>query len=238
MPTVLSAVARAMGDLAQPRVLAVLFLPMLIAALVWAALAFIFWDTWTAAIRSLVEGAAIAGWLIERGAAWVLDSIGVIVTIALLLPAAFATALVLTELVAMPVIVSVAARRYGVLETRKGGTIVGSIANAVFAVAIFALLWIVTLPLWLTGIGALVLPALNSAYLNQRLFRYDALADHASRDEYVAIVRRNKMRLFGLGLVLAPLYYVPVLNLTAPVIAGLAFTHFCLAELARLRRGA
>jgi hypothetical protein len=30
-------------------------------------------------------------------------------------------------------------------------------------------------------------------------------------------------------------YYVPVVNLAAPVLSGLAFTHFCLAELARLR---
>jgi len=36
-------------------------------------------------------------------------------------------------------------------------------------------------------------------------------------------------------LLLAPLYYVPLLNLVAPVLGGLAFTHFCLAELVRLR---
>jgi len=94
----------------------------------------------------------------------------------------------------------------------------------------------VTLPLWFTGIGAVVLPALNSAYLNQRLFRYDALSEHASREEYGEIVRRNRGRLYMLGLILAPLFYVPFVNLAAPVLAGLAFTHFCLAELQRVRR--
>ena len=39
-----------------------------------------------------------------------------------------------------------------------------------------------------------------------------------------------------LGLLLALLYYVPLLNLLVPVLSGLAFAHFGLAELARLRQ--
>jgi uncharacterized protein involved in cysteine biosynthesis len=87
----------------------------------------------------------------------------------------------------------------------------------------------------LTGVGALVLPALISAYLNQRLLRYDALAEHAGRDEYAALRVRIKGKLYLLGLLLALLYYVPLVNLLAPVASGLAFTHLCLAELTRLR---
>ena len=79
------------------------------------------------------------------------------------------------------------------------------------------------------------MPALNSAYLNQRLFRYDALSEHATRDEYREIVIRARGRLYLLGLLLSGLYYVPFLNLAAPVVSGLAFTHFCLGELARIR---
>ena len=93
----------------------------------------------------------------------------------------------------------------------------------------------VTLPLWFTGIGALVLPPLISAFLNQRLFRYDALAGHASAEEYRLVLARAGGRLYLLGLLLAFVYYIPVLNLAAPVLSALAFTHFCLAELARMR---
>lgn len=235
MPSLFTALARAMRDLAKPGILAVLFLPMLIAIVLWSALAFFFWDAWTGAFRTLVEGTWIVRWLAAQGATWVLETLGVVMIIALLLPATLITAMLITELVAMPAVVSVAARSYPGLEKRNGGTVLGSISNATLAVAIFALLWIVTLPLWLTGIGALVLPALNSAYLNQRLFRYDALAEHASREEYARIVAARKLRLYALGLVLAPLYFVPLVNLAAPVLTGLAFAHFCLAELARLR---
>ena len=230
-----AALGSAMRDLAQPRILAVLFLPMLGAIVLWSIVAIFFWDAWVGAFRALVDGTGIARWLVEHGASWVLEGTGVIVVIVLLVPAILITAVVATELVAMPVIVSIVERRYPGLEKRAGGTAIGSVLNASFAVGAFAGLWIVTLPLWFTGIGAIVVPALNSAYLNQRLFRYDALSEHASPDEYAALVRRERAGLFGLGLTLAPLYYVPFVNLAAPVIAGLAFTHYCLGALARVR---
>jgi CysZ protein len=158
--------------------------------------------------------------------------------VALLLPLMLVTAVVVTELVAMPVIVPLIARRdYPGLAERKGGTIPGSVWNALAAVTLFAVLWLLSLPLWFTGIGALVLPPLISAHFNQRMFRYDALAEHATAAEREAIVRGARGRLFALGFLLAMMYYIPLVNLAVPVLSGLAFTHLCLAELARLRGG-
>jgi CysZ protein len=199
-------------------------------------LAWIFWVPWTDWFRTLIDASAVGRWLITHGASWVLGSMSALFVIALLMPAVLITAILITELVAMPVIVAVVARNYPGLEKRGDGTVLGSAANAMVAITVFALLWIVTLPLWLTGIGAIVLPALNSAYLNQRLFRYDALAEHATREEYRFLVRRTKGRLYALGVLLALLYYVPIVNLVAPVVTGLAYSHFCLGELALLRR--
>ena len=227
-----------MRDLGKPRILAVLVLPMLGAIVLWSVLAFFLWDAWTSAFRALIDGTGIARWLVEHGASWALEGMGVIIVIVLLAPAILITAVLATELVAMPVIVSVAGQRYTALEKREGGTVIGSVANASLAVGVFAGLWLVTLPLWFTGIGAIIVPALNSAWLNQRLFRYDALAEHASREEFSEIVRRKRVGMFGLGLTLAPLYYVPFVNLAAPVTAGLAFTHYCLSSLAELRQSA
>jgi uncharacterized protein involved in cysteine biosynthesis len=232
---VLDVFARALRDLGRPRVLAVMLLPMLGAIVLWALLGWLFWDAWTSALSSLMAGSGAARWLSSHGAAWVLDSLSVVLAIALLLPAMLVTMIIVTELVAMPVIVSVVGSQYPTLVKAGHGSVLGSIANAFVAIAVFGVLWITTLPLWLTGIGAIVLPALISAYLNQRLFRYDALADHASAQEYAAIVKGARGRLYTLGLLLALLYYIPFVNLIAPVLAGLAFTHLCLTELARLR---
>jgi len=145
-------------------------------------------------------------------------------------------AVLATDILAMPVIVPlVGDRHFPRLERRRGGTVAGSAWNAATSIAMFAALWLLSLPLWLTGIGALVLPALISAFFSQRALRYDALAEHASADEYRAVLGLAGGRLYALGLALALLYYVPFVNLLAPILSALAFTHLCLTELDRLR---
>jgi uncharacterized protein involved in cysteine biosynthesis len=229
------AISRALRDLVRPRILAVLFLPMLAAIVLWSVLLWLFWDPWRRALRAMLDGTAFGAWLATH-ADWFMSGTSIVLLIAIILPAMFVTAVVLTELIAMPQIVSVVARSYPRLERRGEGGMLGSLSNAARGVLVFAAIWIVTLPLWLTGVGALVLPALTSAYLNQRLFRYDALAEHATRNEYRSFVTRLKGPLYGLGVLLALLYYIPFVNLVAPVFSGLAFTHFCLGELDRTRR--
>jgi CysZ protein len=228
------AISRALRDLFRPRILAVLFLPMAGAILLWSILLWLFWDTWREGLRVLIDATIVGAWLAAH-ADWFLSATTIVLIFAIVLPATFVTAVVLTELVAMPVIVSVVAREFPQLQRKGKGSAIGSMANAGAGVLIFIALWIVTLPLWLTGVGALFVPALNSGYLNQRLFRYDALAEHATPDEYRAIVTRTKGSLYMLGVLVGLLYYVPVVNLVAPVLSGLAFTHFCLRKLDRMR---
>jgi uncharacterized protein involved in cysteine biosynthesis len=137
----------------------------------------------------------------------------------------------------MPIMVAdIAARDFPELERRRGGSLAGSVWNTIWVTLAFLVLWLLTLPLWLFGLPAAVLPILLTGWLNERLFRYDALAEHASREEYLQLVRRQRWPLLGLGMVAAVLQTVPVINLFAPVYSGLIFVHFGLAGLRRLRR--
>lgn len=238
MSQVLSAFGNALRDLREPGILAIALLPMLGALAIWAALSWIFWDHWTAAINGLAAETAAGRWLENLGIGWITRALAALGVIVLLAPATLISAVLITEIVAMPAIIAfVGGRYYAGLVKKAGGTVAGSASNAIVGVAVFCLLWLVTLPLWLTGVAALVLPLLLSAYLNQRLFCYDALADHASRDEYRRILADGRARLYALGLLLAVLYYVPLVNLLVPVLCALAYTHFCLGELVRLRAG-
>jgi len=231
-----TALARALRDLREPRILAILFVPPLLALAVWGVLAWVYWDAWSAWFSGMAGGTAVGRWLEGVGAEWLTRSFSLLALVALWVPAMLITVVVIAELVAMPVIVSsVAGRHYHGLERKEGGTVAGSLRNMIAGIIVFGALWLLTLPLWLTGIAAFVLPPLLSAYLSQRLFRYDALAEHASPAEYRAVVAASRLPLFLLGLALAALFYVPLLNLVAPVLSGLAFTHFCFDELARLR---
>jgi CysZ protein len=222
MHDVTQALRRAFRSLLHPQMLALAVWPMLVAIAVWTGPA--------------VASSSAARWLSPRSLALLAQYSAVLLLILAVIPLVLITSLTIAAVFAMPLIVSfVAARDYPQLAKRRGGSFAGSVFNALAAVLIFATLWIVTLPLWLTGILAPLLPVLLSAYLNQRLFRYDALSDHASNEEFRSVVRTNHGKLYLLGLLLALFYYIPLFNLVVPILSGLAFTHFGLATLARLR---
>ena len=65
--------------------------------------------------------------------------------------------------------------------------------------------------------------------------RYDALAEHASREEMRASSARAAAACTRSGAILALLAYVPFVGFIAPVLFGLAFIHLLLDELQALR---
>lgn len=231
MSAVLDALARALRDLFSLRVLWVVVWPMLAAAFFWLVLGITFWTTFSGWIAQGLDAIGIQAWLAELEPVWIAHGVQLIVHLILFVPLVLLTALVITALFAMPALVRMVAERdYPRLEHRKGGGLVGSLWNAVVGLVLFVALWVVTLPLWLIGVGV-VIPFVAAAYLNQRLFRYDAVAEHASADEMGALFRRERTGWWGLGLLTGLVQFVPFLNLFAPVLAALAFIHFGLARL-------
>lgn len=236
MKNVVSALIAAFGSLFSPKMLALVVWPMLLAVALWMGVAWYFWSSWVASLTGVVQATPLEQWVAQGFLAVVSHYLISIVLIALLLPVIYVTALVITAIFAMPLMTEhVAIRSYPELERKKGGSAAGSIANTLLAIALYCIGWVLSLPLWLMMPLAVVLPFILMAYLNQRLFRYDALADHASREEFEQIIERATGKLYLLGVVVGLLHFVPVLNLFLPVYAGLAFIHLCLAELKQLR---
>jgi len=220
----------------NPRMLMLTIWPVLCALALWSGLAWWQWDNWSQWSGAAITGSNALQWLSQGTRVVLAHYSALLLLLMLLAPLILVTAVLIAATIEMPLIVGfVAARHYPSLEKQRGGTALGSSLNALVAVLVFAGLWVVTLPLWLTGVLIPVLPPLLGAYLNQRLFRYDALSEHASAEEFTAITKAGRGRMYVLGFFLALLYYVPFLNLLVPVLSGLAFTHFGLAELARLR---
>lgn len=240
MIAVLQAYLRALRSFSQPAILWHLLWPTLLAFVLWGVIAWWAWDQ----VAALVARAfAELAWLHDIALRWEASSwiaallVNIVLTL-LLIPLVYGTALFIVAVFALPLMIDrVGARDYADLERRRGGTLWGSAWNALVAVVLFMLGWIVTLPLWLIpGVG-LFLPLLLAAYLNQRAYRYDVLAEHADRQELRALIAREKGNLYLMGLVAGLLAYIPVLNLIAPAYAALAFVHYCLNALRHYRRG-
>ncbi len=236
MKSIASALYAALQTLLHPKMLTMMLWPMLLAMLVWMGAAWIYWSSWISSLTEMLHSPPLEQYLAYGFIAAASHYLIGTVVVLLLLPAIYVTALLITAIFAMPMMLNhVASRRYPELERLHGGSVMGSVWNAVFATFIYLLGWLLCLPLILFTPLAAVLPILLMAYLNQRLFRYDALAEHASPAEFDTIMERATPRLYGLGALLSLLHLVPLLNLFAPVYAGLAFTHLCLAELKNLR---
>jgi len=194
-----------------------------------------FWSTFSGWIAQGLDAIGIQAWLSGLEPVWLAHGILLLVQLLLFVPLVMLTALVITALFAMPALIRLVAERdYPQLKRESGGGLVGSVWNAVIAIAWFVVLWGVTLPLWLIGIGVIV-PFIAAAYLNQRLFRYDAIAEHASADEMTALFKSERGGWWGLGLLTGLVQFVPLLNLLGPVFAALAFIHYGLARVQQQR---
>lgn len=238
MAEIAPALAAALRDLFTRRMLGLVLWPLIGALLAWTVIGWIGWSHWLALFEQLLGGPS--GWLGPHLAAALGGVLAFAVLLPLLLILAVVTALVVTSWLAVPAMLdTVGSRRFPQLERKRGGTVWGSLANAGLVLAVYLVLLVLSLPLWLlVPFGFYLFPLLLGGWLNARLFRYDVLAEHASRDEYRELIRRERGRLLGLGIVLAALQSIPGLNLLAPLFAvysALAFVHYLLARLAALR---
>ena len=216
--------------------LVLLLLPMLLSVMLWVGVAVVFWASWVAHLNSLIQATPVEQWVATGVFAILSHYLITFLLVLLLVPVIYVTALVITAVFVMPMMVNHAAQKYyPELERRQGGSAMGSVWNSMLAIFVYVVGWLLVLPLWLFSPFAMVLPVILFAYLNQRLFRYDALAEHASREEYQLILERSTGKLYLLGVTTGMLQYIPLLNLVTPIYIGLAFIHLCLDELKQLR---
>jgi len=237
--TVARALRRAAGDLFAGRMLGLLFLPMGLALLVWGLLAWFYGGAWQSDAMDMLAATPLQPFLQWVSGEWLLPYTAIFLLILLWLPAVYATALLITSLALMPVIIGhIGERDYPLLDLRRGGTVLGSIVNGIFAMSVYLIAWIVTLPLWLFGPLGLLMSLWLNTWLNQRLFLYDALSEHADAAELRALRREGGWPLYALSGILSLLHLVPFVGLLAPVYMGLAFGHYALDRLKTVRGGA
>jgi hypothetical protein len=234
---VVGAVLYGIAHLFHPRMLWLMIWPMLIALAVWGTLALLLWKR-------------LALWLAEILKPWIEPALGFVrldfgdatliaanvILFLLFVPLVYLTALFILGVFGMQKMVDhVAARSYPQLERRRGGGTAGSVGNGLVALAGMLGLFLVSLPLWLLPPLWPLIPLVILSWGNQRLLRYDALAEHADQVEMARIFRERRGALYLLGFLLALLAYVPFVGFVGPVVFGLAFIRYLLGALQESR---
>ena len=219
------------------RMLWLMVWPVLAALALWGLAAFVLWA------KTAVWIAGQLGRLAEPVATWVpVDLSGAllfsahVMLILLFVPLVYLTALLILGVFGMEAMVDHVARRYYPdLERRHGGGTAASIWNSVVALCGLVLLFIVTLPFLLVPPLWAMVPAAIMGWVNQKILRYDAIADHATPAEMATVFASRRRSLYTLGVILALVAYVPIVGFFAPMVFALAFIHFCLGALRDLR---
>jgi hypothetical protein len=253
---------RALAYCLQPRVIALSFLPLLLLGSLSVGLFWLFWEPAVVGLQAwLTEWAlmdSLFRWLDSVSLGNLRNVLTPLLLIMLLLPLVIVLSLLAVAWLSAPALVRlVAERRYPKLVQRRGGTFAGSLLQGLGSALLALLALILTLPLWLIPPLVIVIPPLIWGWLTSRVMVYDALAQHASEEERLELMRRHRYWLLAIGVisgymgaapgliwaigamavVLAPLL-VPLaiwIYTFVFIFAALWFTHYSLAALSALR---
>lgn len=253
---------RAVAYCLHPRVIALSLLPLVIMVGLSLGLGYFFWDNALDWVRGWLESSdvvrALWGWLEGMGAGNLKSVVAPLVVIFAVTPLIVLLSLLMVAAFMTPALAAlVAKRRFPQLERKHGSSLLLSVVWSLGSTALALLALLISLPLWLVPPLILLLPPLIWGWLTYRVMAFDALADHASRDERREIFRRHRMWLLGIGVVTGYLGAAPsvvwasgALFAAAFVIlvplaiwiytlvfafASLWFAHYCLAALDKLR---
>lgn len=230
MREVVRAFGKAGRDLLSAEIVWQAVWPPLAALALWTVVGFSVWTHAMVFTTGLVPELPWSGW------ATVAQWAAVFLLLAAFASLVYFTALLLVAVFALPRMLSlVAAREYPDLARRGENPFRGSLGNTLAAGAVFIAGWLLTLPLLLVPGVVLILPLFWAAWLNQRVFRFDSLVEHASRSELAAVVGAERSRLYLAGVGSALTAHVPVVNLLTPAFTALVYVHLCLAALRRRR---
>lgn len=230
--SVLGAVLYGIVNLFHPAMLWLMVWPTLVALAIWGSVALVLWTRLALWLASLFNQWFEMVHLDFSDVAMVLANV---LLLLLFVPFVYLTVLFILGAFGMQKIVDHVAGSFPGLQRRHGGGTAGSVWNGIVALAGMLLLFAISLPLWLIPVLWPLITVAILSWVNQRLLRYDALAEHADRAEMERLFRSRRGGLYLLGLLLALLAYVPLVGFIGPVVFGLAFARYLLGALQELR---
>jgi CysZ protein len=233
MNTIARSLGFALGNLLHPRMIWLMIWPLVLALGVWGTLAIVFWAQLALAIAEWMQsGLAHAPFISQWDFTTATLFLAKVLILVMLVPLIQLTALLILSIFGMPAMVEhVASRNYPRLERRKGGSLAGSVWNSSVGLLGLVGLGLVSIPFWVFPPLWPLIPIAILGWVNQRVLRYDALAEHASAAEMRRIFAARWGGLYVMGLILALAAYIPLLGFFAPVLLGLSFIHYLLAAL-------
>ena len=204
MNELLDAFWRAAAYCLHPRVIALSVLPLVLMVAAALGLGYFFWDAALDGVNAALEGLSLVttlfGWLERVGLTGLKSALAPLIVVFLATPVIVIVALLVVATMMTPAMISlVAERRFHSLERKRGGSFLAGTLGALLATLVALLALLVSVPLWFVPPLVLVLPPLIWGWLTYRVLSYDVLAEHASREERIELIREHRVALLGMG---------------------------------------
>jgi hypothetical protein len=219
---------RAFAYCLHPKVVLLSLLPLILMAVIVTGLGALYWDVALNHVRTWMEVSPVLAW----GSTW-LERMGLLnlkaviaplVIILAVTPVVMIMSLLAVSFMMTPALVNlVDARRFQNLERKQGGAVWQSLVWTLMSVILAMGALILTLPLWWIPPLAMLLPALIWGWLTYRVMTYDVLAEHASKQERVELMRRYRFQLLGMGVLTGAMGAAPSLVWASGALFAAAF---------------
>lgn len=229
-------------DLIRGSILALLFLPGLASVFFWVTLAVVFWNP----IFDFTSGLGFEYLKLNQIPQWVIDFLSLtperiaqlitLIVVGLsLVPLVILTCLVVSSLFVMPIVDRIVSEQFPDIVSHGRHQFVSSVKNSIFASAIYVLLWIGTIPLWIVPGLTVAIPLALNGYINYRIYTYDCLAPYATKEEIHQLLSRKRVDFLLLGFIMSATLVLPLMIFIMPIYSGLCFSRLCFLELRDLR---
>jgi hypothetical protein len=253
---------RAVAYCLMPRVMLLSLLPLAMLLVLSVSWGYFYWLPTQDWVREMLASwqvlQSMMDWLQDKGAAELQAVMVPLVVIFAITPVLVVISLLAVSLMMTPALVDlVVQRRFAHLALKHGGSTLTSLAWTVGSTVIAMVAMVISLPLWAVPPLMFIVPPLIWGWLSYRVMVFDALVNHASREERLSIGRQHRVALLIIGVltgymgalpslvwasgavfVAAFLVLIPLaIWIYALVFAftSLWFTHYSLAALEALR---
>ena len=219
---------RAFAYCLHPKVIMLSLLPLILMAVIVTGLGAMYWEEAVNTVRTGLEDSAALGWAwtwLERVGLMNLKAVlAPLVIILVVTPVVMVMSLLAVSFMMTPALVNlVGARRFPNLERKRGGSLWQSVLWTLISVILAMSALMITLPLWWIPPLAILLPALIWGWLTYRVMTYDVLAEHATSQERVELMRRYRFQLLGMGVLTGAMGAAPSLVWASGAVFAAAF---------------
>ena len=219
---------RAFAYCLHPKVIMLSLLPLILMAVIVTGLGAMYWEEAVNTVRTGLEDSAALGWAwtwLERVGLMNLKAVlAPLVIILVVTPVVMVMSLLAVSFMMTPALVNlVGARRFPNLERKRGGSLWQSVLWTLISVILAMTALMITLPLWWIPPLAILLPALIWGWLTYRVMTYDVLAEHATSQERVELMRRYRFQLLGMGVLTGAMGAAPSLVWASGAVFAAAF---------------